>query len=374
MIPSNFGPRVPRGVSRSGKSKSPAGERVVPPTKDPSSKDGAKALKKLGLTPVKPAVKGVVPRPEPNVVTVAPTPKEPKRGATERVGVAVVGRFVPWPYGQHPDEAYLADALERLGIAVYRVNQDLPRPPIKQVEWAIFTGHPSSLARFEIWRSAIPTIIWTLDWLPDFPERAPMIDAARRATMFLSSDQFDWKSLNVFTHGYLPGACEAVHAPYAPKPEIPCAFIGSIYSPRRRRIAEMVRRAGGVVLSQPGSWRYGMALSSWLQTVKVLVGDSARNDVQGYWSTRNYIVPGAGGFLLTPRAPGLDLQFKFDEEIAVYDSVDDLEGKLKYWIESDVRREQVRAAGFARARQEHAWDNRAKSLLVHLAGRIHASS
>jgi hypothetical protein len=253
------------------------------------------------------------------------------------------------------------------------VNQDLPRPPLKQAEWALFTGHPGSIARLDIWRKTHPTIVWTLDWLPDFPDRRSMIEAGRRATLFLSSDQYDWATtFGLRNHGYLPGACESVVAPFSPKPSIPCAFIGSLYSPRRKKIAEIVKKHGGIVLKEAGSWKYGTELSSWLQTIKVLVGDSYRNDVQGYWSTRNYIVPGAGGFLLTPRTPGLELQFKIDKEVAVYESVEALDERLGHWIGNDDVRERVRRAGYERVRREHSWDNRAKALLMHLAGRINA--
>jgi hypothetical protein len=274
---------------------------------------------------------------------------------------------VPWPWRQYPDEAYLANALERLGVVVHRVNQDLPRPPLKQAELALFTGHPGSLVHLDNWRRTHPTIVWTLDWLPDFPERQPMIEAGKRAMLFLSSDQYDWLGLGVKNHGYLPGACEEVSAPFAPKPQIPCAFIGHLYSPRRKEIARIVKQHGGLVLDQASVWKYGVELSSWLQTVKVLVGDSYRNDIQGYWSTRNYIVPGAGGFLLTPRTPGLELQFKLDKEVAVYDSFDELDAKLDYWIKNDDEREQMRRAGYERARREHSWDNRAQALLMHLS-------
>jgi hypothetical protein len=51
-------------------------------------------------------------------------------------------------------------------VVIHRVNQDLPRPPLKQAEWALFTGHPGSIARLDIWRKTHPTIVWTLDWLP----------------------------------------------------------------------------------------------------------------------------------------------------------------------------------------------------------------
>lgn len=398
---SSFGSGVPRGNSRPSKKRNPLGERVTPSIKgakqsplevrvEPSVKNIAKSLgervepriKDARLKDTKDAMRNLNTRVEPSIKAThvlnqpeiaSPQWFYPSVGQGSKSGIAVVGRFVPWPWRQPPDEAYLADALERLGIMVYRVNQDIPSPPLKQAEWAIFTGAPRSLARFEIWRQTHPTIVWTLDWLPDFPDRRPMIEAGKRATLFLSSDQYDWASLGLRNHGYLPGACEASSAPFAPKPTIPCAFIGSIYSPRRKQIAAIVRKHNGIVLDQAGSWKYGVELSGWLQTVKVLVGDSFRNDVQGYWSTRNYIVPGAGGFLLTPRTPGLELQFKLDREVAVYDSVDELDAKLDYWISNDEARERVRRAGYDRVRREHSWENRAKSLLMHLSGIINAA-
>lgn len=260
----------------------------------------------------------------------------------------------------------MADAMESLGFMVFRVSQEAPIDPIMQAEWAIFTGYPTSITRFESWRKTHKTVVWTLDWVPDHENRRYIVDAAKEATLFLSSDQFDWKSLGVKTHGYLPGACEPSSVPFDPKPTIPCAFIGLVYSKRRERIVRIVKNLGGVVLDNQGLWRYGKELSKFVQTVKVVVGDNFRNDVPGYWSTRNYIVPGAGGFLLTPRVPKLELQFALDKEIAVYDSIDDLEGKLSSWIVRDEAREEVRRSGYIRAHSEHHWQARAETLAMHL--------
>jgi hypothetical protein len=291
----------------------------------------------------------------------------------QRDGIAIVGRFRTWPWGQHPDESYLADALESLSVRVYRVPQDEPSPVLHQAEWALFTGHPCSLSRLSQWRHSHPTVLWTLDWLPDYPERQPIIEAAKRTTLFVSSDQFDWPKLGVTNQGYLPGGCEDQTASFNPQPSIPCAFVGTLYSDRRKKIADIVVRAGGKVLETSEQWIYGEALSKFVQSVKVVVGDNVRNDVPGYWSTRNYIIPGAGGFLLTPRVPGLDKQFKVGEHLAVYDTVEQLPGELDRWLRDDDEREKVRRDGHAHARLNHNWEVRAKSLLVHLAGKIHVS-
>lgn len=284
-----------------------------------------------------------------------------------RSGYAIIGRFLGWPNGQHPDEAYLADALEELGHSVFRVFQETASDPIMQAEWAIFTGFPTSISRFESWRKSHRTAVWTLDWVPGRDSHREIIDAAKKATLFISSDQFDWKSLGITNHRYLPGACEPVPVPFNPKPIIPCAFMGLVYNERRRQIIKLVKSLGGVVLDTPGSWRYRGGLSKFVQTVNVVIGDNFRNDVQGYWSTRNYIVPGAGGFLLTPRVPGLELQFALGKEVAVYDSIDGLEEKLSRWIREDEAREGVRRAGYLRARFKHHWLARAAALIEYLA-------
>lgn len=283
-------------------------------------------------------------------------------------GIAIIGRFSDWPQKQRPDESYLADALESLGLRVFRVHQESIIAPIMRAKWAIFTGYPTSISRLESWGKTHLTAVWTLDWIPDLDGKKYIIGAAKKSTLFFSSDQFDWKSLEVVNHRYLPGACESVSASFAPNPRISCAFMGTVYNERRRQIARIVESLGGTVLGDPDSWRYGERFSKFVQTVKVVVGDNFRNDVQGYWSTRNYIVPGAGGFLLTPRVPGLELEFALDREIAVYDSIEELKGKISGWIENDEAREKVRGEGYRKTRAEHHWQARAKALTEHLAG------
>lgn len=294
-------------------------------------------------------------------------PGPPKTHFTlkEDLKVAVVGRFLKWEWGQHPDEAYFASALESLGVKVLRVQQDGQYPPYRDADAAVFTGHVLSREKIAVFSGLTFTVMWTLDWLPDFPDRRPMVESARRVSLFLSSDQYDWKAQGI-RHGYLPGACEGVEVKYDPKPTIPCAFIGSLYNERRKKIAETVKSLGGVVLDEPGKWVYGEKLAEFVQSVKVLVADNVRNDVRGYWSTRNYVVPGAGGFLLTPDVPGLKEQFQPGMHLATYRNHDALRGEIKLWIARAEERERIRHEGFKHVRENHNWTARAKAFLVHL--------
>jgi spore maturation protein CgeB len=157
---------------------------------------------------------------------------------------------------------------------------------------------------------------------------------------------------------------------FNPRPSRPCAFLGSLYNERRHKIARIVKRHGGEVLDSPGSWIYQDRLAEYVQTTKVIVGDNARNDVPGYWSSRNYIIPGAGGFLLTSNVPGLSSDFEFGKHVAVYDGAEALDEAIETCLAMDSEREAIRKAGFEHVRKNHGWVARARVLLNTL--KIHA--
>lgn len=233
-----------------------------------------------------------------------------------------------------------------------------------QADWIVFTSQPASYGKMERWVREKKTILWTLDWLPDYADRGQIIDVGRRASVFASSDEYDWGlKYGIRNHLYLPGACESYYPPFDPKPHRSCAFLGTLYSERRRQIASVVRSFGGEVLEKQGRWVYGHALARYVQGTKVIVGDNVRNDVQGYWSSRNYVIPGAGGFLLTPQVPGIEEHFTAGEHVVLYTSVDRLKEAVEACIGNDQKREEIRKAGFHHVRVHHNWGTRARILL-----------
>jgi spore maturation protein CgeB len=126
----------------------------------------------------------------------------------------------------------------------------------------------------------------------------------------------------------------------------------------------------GEVRGAPGTWLYGRDLAKYVQETKVIVGDNYRNDVPGYWSTRNYVIPGAGGFLLTSRVPGLEKDFEIGTHIAVYDTPGELEEAIALCIAHDAEREEMRRVGFVHVRANHDWKARARVLLETLRIKI----
>lgn len=82
---------------------------------------------------------------------------------------------------------------------------------------------------------------------------------------------------------------------------------------------------------------------------------------------RNFEVPGCGGFLLTERVPHLERYFDLDQEVAVFDGVDDLVDKVRYWLEHSEERQGVADAGYRRVISEHTYDHRFAAIFEELA-------
>lgn len=276
------------------------------------------------------------------------------------VHIAVVGRFRPWSWGRVPDEVHLADALAQAGAEVRRVDDLGPAPALREAGWVIFTARPSSWRRMADLSRGRRTVLWTLDLLDGVPERAPALEAAKSADLVASASTMGPGGAG--SHLCLPGACDPFEPALDPRPSRKCAFIGTLYSARRREIARIVRALGGAVVEGPGSWMDPARLAAFVQGTKVVVGDNMRNDLDGYSSARNYVVPGAGGFLLAPSSPrmaGLDP----GRHLAVYSDLGGLAGAIESWSCYDDERERVRRDGFAHVRATQTWTARARALL-----------
>ena len=79
---------------------------------------------------------------------------------------------------------------------------------------------------------------------------------------------------------------------------------------------------------------------------------------------RTFEVPGAGGFLLTENAEGLDHFYAVGKEIAVFDDGSDLEQKIRYYLAHAPERDAIANAGFERTSRNHTYETRLSELLT----------
>jgi spore maturation protein CgeB len=81
---------------------------------------------------------------------------------------------------------------------------------------------------------------------------------------------------------------------------------------------------------------------------------------------RTFEVPGAGGFLLTEIAPGLERYFDTACEIATFESPDQLLTKARYFLDHPDRRDAIALAGHRRTLADHRYENRMSAVLQRL--------
>jgi len=78
---------------------------------------------------------------------------------------------------------------------------------------------------------------------------------------------------------------------------------------------------------------------------------------------RVFEVPGAGGFLLSEWAPGMEQLFDLGEEMDVFRTEADLIEKVKFYLSNPESRDRCAHAGYQRTANEHTYDLRMRSLV-----------
>jgi spore maturation protein CgeB len=152
------------------------------------------------------------------------------------------------------------------------------------------------------------------------------------------------------------------------------SFIGSAYGNRRKLISAL--RDRGIMVECFGhGWEHGPVATVEIpqiireSVISLNFADSPliMGDVMPGHSrqikARVFEVPGAGGFLLTEPADGLEHYFVPGKEVAVYDGVADLSGKIRTYLSCPGERDEVAWAGHRRTRIEHTYDQRLAQLL-----------
>jgi hypothetical protein len=105
-----------------------------------------------------------------------------------------------------------------------------------------------------------------------------------------------------------------------------------------------------------------------------VIGDDMVNSINSYKihfncnisndiNYRTFETTGCGTFLLTNYTPGLEKLFDIGKEVVVYTSIEDLDNKVKYYLENDNERNIIAEAGYQRAKREHTYFERSKKLI-----------
>jgi spore maturation protein CgeB len=155
------------------------------------------------------------------------------------------------------------------------------------------------------------------------------------------------------------------------------SFVGSMYGYRAEWIATL--RASGIAVSCFGHGTengvVGAAeIPDIYRTSRISLNFSGAGQNTGgvgrfdgrQIKARTFEVPGAGGFLLTEAAPGLERYFTIGREIATFASPRELVERVRYYLDHPGERDVIARAGHARAIAEHTYEQRISEILERL--------
>jgi len=241
----------------------------------------------------------------------------------------------------------------------------------------------SVLTHYEIWREtlcllrdegSVATVNWTTDdsWRYESFSRFvagvfhAMTTTYPQAYAKYKRDGFS----NVLLTQWAANA-ETLREPLpASRCKYPVSFIGTAHGNRKQWIAALKERGIEVACFGYG-WDSGPIPSEEIprvireSVISLNFANSALVWERGVLPRRHnqikarvFEVCGAGGFLLTEWAPGIEKYYIPDQEIVVFKTIDELTQKISYYLTHPSERDAIAIAGFERTQREHTYDNR----------------
>jgi len=108
---------------------------------------------------------------------------------------------------------------------------------------------------------------------------------------------------------------------------------------------------------------HGLKKTKIYNAARILVNlQSTRYQVDGV-TCRPFEVAACGGFCLSEPKKDLGVFFRLGEEVVVFEGVEDLRDKLRYYLRHDEERREIAARGRARALGEHTYEHRVREIL-----------
>lgn len=151
----------------------------------------------------------------------------------------------------------------------------------------------------------------------------------------------------------------------AAKCRYPITFIGAAHGNRKKRIRQL-RELGLEIRCFGYGWPDGSVDTAEMNEIirnSVISLNFANSKGDNQVKARTFEVPGAGGFLLTEHAAGLEHYYLPDKEIVTFSSTYELIEKVKYYLHHPQERDIIAKAGHTRTCMEHTYDLRMQELI-----------
>lgn len=140
----------------------------------------------------------------------------------------------------------------------------------------------------------------------------------------------------------------------------PVSFVGAAHGDRKSVVSKLHEHGIEVTCFGYG-WPNGPVPAERIpeimrKSVISLNFTNSRGEAQ--IKARTFEVPGAGGFLLTGYAQGIERFYQPGTEVAVFGDLGELVDKIRYYLSHTDERDEMARAGYARTRGDHTYEQR----------------
>jgi spore maturation protein CgeB len=280
--------------------------------------------------------------------------------ALARLGYEVV-HFDSWELNLYPSYAELNQAL------LETVEKERPDVMLTvQMHYELWLETLQTIQA----RGDVATISWTTDDSWKYREVSRFIASAYHAMTTTYADCLSQYHHDGIKNVLLTQWAVSSDALQEPLPARACryqvSFVGAAHGDRIQKIAKLAEYGVNVCCFGYG-WSNGSVDAADIPQIirESVISLNFANGFKGanQIKARTFEVPGAGGFLLTENANGLERLYVPNREIAVFDSIEDLANKIKYFLANPAERDSIAQAGFVRTKTEHTYDLRMQEVV-----------
>jgi len=143
------------------------------------------------------------------------------------------------------------------------------------------------------------------------------------------------------------------------------SFVGAAHGNRTKRI-EYLKKNGIEVDCFGFGWPAGSIPAHDIPVVmrnSIISLNFSNSKGENQLKARTFEVPGAGGFLLTEYANGLEDYYLEGQEIEVFHDDAELVDKIIYYLKNPGKRDEIATKGYEKTRYRHTYENRMKDIL-----------
>ena len=279
--------------------------------------------------------------------------------ALRNLGHDVV-HFESWNRTRYPDYGQLNQAL------LSTVERERP-----DVMFVVQLNYEIWLETLRIIQSAgdVATICWTTDDSWKYREVSRFIGSSYHAVTTTYAEVLPMyhrdRIHNVLLTQWAANSKNLKEPLAARECQYQVSFVGAAHGDRKERISRLNDHGIGVSCFGYG-WPSGPVAAEKISQImreSVISLNFANSKGQNQIKARTFEVPGAGGFLLTECAPGLEKFYSIGNEIDVFSRTEDLVAKINYYLSHPDKRDAIARAGLKRTKREHTYEIRMKGVL-----------